>query len=98
LEKDPQRRYASAPGLAHAAAIVQGLRPARAQKRNGAEDPSRGTSGRSWKGRDLLSDSRFAVAVAPFPKPAAQFRKLSSRQKEDGRLASGTTPRRDHKY
>ena len=57
-------------GLARALASVQGLRPARERKSNGAWDLSPGTSGKSWKDRDLLLDLTGAVAAARCPKAA----------------------------
>src|SRR5438874_12244684 len=77
---------------------VPDLGLARARKSSGAGDLSPGTSGKSWKGRDLLSDLTAAVASHPFPEAAGQFRRCFAQQKEEYRSAVGTTRHRDHKY
>src|SRR5205809_7894481 len=68
---------------ARAVTSVQDLGPARQRTSSGAADLSPGTSGKPWKGRDLLSDLTAAVASDLFPEAAGQFRMCFAQQKED---------------
>src|SRR5262245_18615545 len=62
-----------------------------------AQDLSLNTSNKSWKDRDLFSDSMSAVVAAQCHVAAGSFRKLFLRRKAVDRLAVGTAQRPTHR-
>src|SRR6266498_2552560 len=91
------RPQCAGPESARGATSVQDLRPVREPTSNDAWDLSRGISGKSSKGRDLLSDSTGAVAAARYLKPAGRFQMLFLQQRADDLLAVDRTRRQVHR-